>query len=261
MVSMTECHNHPAFPQPADRSAVLWRYMEIDKLECLLDCSRLVMPSADQLGDPWEGTTPEGDLKWWRRQATSANSEEQRRVFEHNRSVLSRMAQQFRRDYYVSCWHMNPHENHAMWKCYTKHPNSVAVRTTYETLQKCLPLCVQMGMIRYIDYATERLPSMNMFEYIMHKDSYYGFEREVRAVAFTPAAELADNHFSEDLFAKETEPDFHVYAPMVNLKQLIHGVVLHPEATGEFGIEVDHLCTKSGLPGPEVSRRNRKPVF
>ena len=258
---MTECHNHPAFPQPSDQSAVLWRYMNIDKFKCMLDCSRLVLPSADRLGDPLEGTTPEGDLKWWGRLAMSANSEDQRHIFEHNRAFLSRMAERFRGDYYASCWHMNPHENCAMWECYAKRPDSVAVRTTYEALRKCLPIYVQMGMIRYIDYATERLPSMNMFEYVMHKESYYAFESEVRAVALAPAAMLADTHFSENLFAKETEPAFHIYAPTINLKQLIHGVVLHPRATAGFGIEVDQLCTKSGLLSPEASRGNRKPVF
>jgi hypothetical protein len=256
-----DTHNHPAFPQPTESSAVLWRYMEIDQFKCLLDSSRLFMPSADRLGEPLEATTPEGDLKWWRRQATNANSEEQRRIFEHNRGFLSRMAQQFRSSYYVSCWHMNPHENYAMWKCYTKHPDSVAVRTTYEALRKCLPIYLQMGMIRYIDYASERLPSMNMFEYIMHKDSFYSFECEVRAVASAPTAMLSDKRFSENLFAKETEPDFHFCAPIVNIQQLIQGVVLHPKATCDFGIEVDHLCIRSGLPSPEASRGNRKPVF
>ena len=61
----------------------------------LLDCQRLLMPRADRLGDPLEGTTPAGDLKWWQRNATNANSDEQRRVIEHNRKILSHMAEQF----------------------------------------------------------------------------------------------------------------------------------------------------------------------
>jgi hypothetical protein len=89
---MTKQHqDHPAFPQPGDIGTILWRYMEIDKFKWLLDCSRLLMPSADRLGDPLEGTTPEGDLKWWLRLAANANSEEQRRIVEHNRAFLSRM--------------------------------------------------------------------------------------------------------------------------------------------------------------------------
>src|SRR6266481_9724072 len=150
-------HNHPAFPQPGDSRIILWRYMEVDKFKWLLHCNRLFMPSADQLGDPLEGTTPEGDLMRWLRLAANAKSEEQRRIVEHNRAFLSHMAERFRSNYYVSCWHVNSHENHAMWGCYTKRPESVAIKTTYDALRNCLPSYVEMGMIRYIDYATECL--------------------------------------------------------------------------------------------------------
>ena len=102
---------------------------------------------------------------------------------------------------------------------------------------------------------------MNMFEYIMHKDTYYGFEREVRAVAFAPAAGLADKRFYEDMFQLETEPNVRFCAPMVSLEQMIHGVVLHPDASTDFQLEVERLCTKCRLPNPQASRRNRKPIF
>ncbi len=53
---------HPAFPEPDDPSAVIWRYMDAPKFEWLVNCGRLFMPSADRLGDPLEGSTPPGDL-------------------------------------------------------------------------------------------------------------------------------------------------------------------------------------------------------
>jgi hypothetical protein len=47
---------------------------------------------------------------------------------------------------------MNPHENNAMWGCYTKQPESVAVRTTYAALRESLPRSyIEMGVVRYID--------------------------------------------------------------------------------------------------------------
>ena len=78
---------------------------------------------------------------------------------------------------------MNKYENYAIWQCYTKGTNAVGVKCNYAALRACLHDYVEMGLVRYIDYATERLPSMNMFEYIMHKDIYYSYENEVRAVA------------------------------------------------------------------------------
>ena len=80
------------------------------------------MPSADRPGDPFEGTTPHGELERWKREAlNAADTDEKRRIIEYNRSSLSRMAQMFRDHYYyVGCWHMNRHENGSMWGCYNK---------------------------------------------------------------------------------------------------------------------------------------------
>ena len=86
---------------------------------------------------------------------------------------------------------------------------------------------------------------MNMFEYIMHKDSYYALEREVRAVAFRRPV---------DHFESETVPGFLVFAPVVDLAKLIQGVVLHPEASPAFEVEITELCLLKGLARPERSR-------
>jgi hypothetical protein len=254
-------YEHPAFPQP-DPSVVLWRYMDACKFAWLVEHKRLFMPRADRLGDPLEGTTPAGELKWWQREATGADTDEMRRIIEHNRAFLSRMAKAFRDNYYISCWHMNTHENHAMWGCYTKQPESVAITITYAALRASLPPYVDMGTVRYIDYASDRLPTMNMFEYIMHKDSYYGFESEVRAVAFPPAVdELGRADFLANRFESESDPGLQVFAPAVDPARLIKGVVLHPEASSAFEAEITALCLSKGLPRPERSRRNQTPVF
>lgn len=255
--------SHPAFPQPGDPSVTLWRYMDIHKFQWLVVCQRLLMARADRLGDQLEGTRPRGDLDWWLREAANADSDQRRSIIEHNRQFLSRMARAFREQYYVSCWHMNEFENRAMWACYTPGTTeAVAIRTSYEALRACLPACVNMGMVRYIDYSNERLPTMNMFEYIMHKDSYYSYEREVRAVAFPPVVdEIGGADFHASHFESESEAGFLVYAPPVELGRLIHGVVLHPDATASFETTMIDLCAKNDLPRPEVSRRTHKPVF
>jgi hypothetical protein len=203
-----------------------------------------------------------GELEWWKREAANADTDEKRRIIEHNRSFLSRMALKLRKDYYVGCWHMNQHENSAMWGCYTASSESVAIRTTYAALRSAIPSYVEMGVIRYIDYATKRLPSMNMFEYIMHKDVYYAFEQEVRAVAFPPAVkELGLENFEANHFESESVRGFLVYAPPLDIGKLIHGIVLHPNAADAYTRKVRDLCTTYDLPLPEPSRRTRKPGF
>jgi hypothetical protein len=254
---------HPAFPQPENRDAILWRYMDGPKFEWLVENSRLFMPSVEHLGDPYEGSTPKAELDWWQAEAEKAENEDQRRIIEHNRGLLSRTALAFRTHAYcISCWHMNQNENFAMWKCYTTQPESVAIQTTYSALQICLPPIVQVGLMRYIDYATDRLPSMNMFEYIMHKRVHFQFEHEVRAVAFRfPPGAVGSDEFHRDFFESESNSEFLVYAPPLDIKQLIRGVVLSPTAPDDYRQRTIVLCEKNGLPTPRSSGMSGEPVF
>jgi hypothetical protein len=38
--------------------------MDAGKFEWLVEHGRLFMPTAEQLGDPLEGTAPDGELRW-----------------------------------------------------------------------------------------------------------------------------------------------------------------------------------------------------
>jgi hypothetical protein len=108
--------------------------------------------------------------------------------------------------------------------------------------------------VRYIDYATERLPSLNMFEYITHKNIDYYFEREVRAVALPPATEgLGRSHFQDNLFESKTKKGFLVFAPEIDISRLLYGVVLHPKSTPEFAATVIAACKREDLPIPIAS--------
>jgi len=252
---MDDQYQHPAFPQPDDRNVHVWRYLDIEKFDWLVANGRLFMATADRLGDDsLEGTRPGGDLEWWRIEAANATSEEQRRIIEHNRDLLSRFATAFRSNYYVSCWHMNQSESEEMWRSRTKSPNAVAIQTTYRELRALLPSYVEIGMVRYIDYATERLPTLNMFEYVTHKNINNGFEREIRAVTLPPVTdELGGSHFRDHHFELEALEGFLVYAPVVDLKRLIHAVVMHPDACPEFKSRTAEICARAGLPLPVSS--------
>lgn len=236
--------------------------MDLNKFEWFVNERRLFMPRADRLGDPYEGTTPRGELQWWKRQGDNADSVEQKQIIEYNRLKISDMSKQFRNSYFVSCWHSNEFENYAMWRCYTKDSNAVAIRSNYKSLRACLPSYVEMGLVRYIDYAAERLPSMNLFEYIMHKDKYYTYENEVRAVAASFLAyEEWQTYFKENSFELEKTPGFFVFAPPIDLSQLILDVVLHPEISPDIEAKILDICSENGLSKPKLSRRSRDPVY
>ncbi len=209
------------------------------------------MPSADHLGDPLEGTRPAGDSEWWQREIANAESQEKRFILEHNRDILSHFANSFRPLYYVSCWHINEFESERMWNCYTKSPRAVAIQTKYSTLRKLLPPYVEIGLVRYIDYRVDRLPTLNMMECVTHKNVCYSFEGEVRSVVFHPPPEAVGGaHFQENHFESEKVSGFLVYAPPIDVIQLIERVVFHPKATRDFEDEIARLCEKKGIAQP-----------
>jgi hypothetical protein len=114
---------HPAFPQPADPHAVIWRYMDIAKFADIVSHGRLYMPRADLLGDEHEGTTPAAELEYWRHLIENAETEEERRIIQGNREQLA----EFARDYGAMILgllriHMPPH--HAFGSYEQDRPDS-----------------------------------------------------------------------------------------------------------------------------------------
>ena len=210
------------------------------------------MPNAAHLGDPLEGTQPIGNSNWWHSLAHSAASEDDRHTVEHNHELISRFAAAFRTRYYVSCWHINEAVSPEMWRLYADSPKSVAIRTTVAKLRATLPVYVDIGMVRYIDYSVDRLPTLNMLEYVTHKNKLFEHERELRAVAMHPVVEgLAQQHFRTHHFHTGDKHDFRVFAPPIEVASLVDSVYVHPEASQSFVEEVQSLCEKCGLPIPK----------
>ncbi len=148
------------------------------------------------------------------------------------------------------------------WRCYTRTKRDVAIKTTYSALRRALPAEALLGVIRYIDYSTDRLPWGNLFEFIMHKDITFRYEAEVRAIITPPPTEeLGLQKFLKDHFALTANPNFRVYAPQLDITALIDGIVLHPEVSKSYAAKVRKLCEVNGLPAPTPSRETAKPVY
>ena len=50
---------------------------------------------------------------------------------------------------------MNENESAAMWKLYSSSSEAVCIRSTYRRLRLCLPQCVLVGEVNYINYEIE----------------------------------------------------------------------------------------------------------
>jgi hypothetical protein len=177
---------HPIFEPPANRDAVLWRYMDLAKFLYLLQNSSLFFPRSDLLGDPFEGSLTHQNVQ--RRPLVYseilANLDRKKQDAFINR--LIQIHSWFRSWTFVSCWHQNDGESEAMWKLYGTSAFAIAVTTTYSKLFSALPANCCLGIVKYIDYKTEVITEENMLAPFVHKRRAFQHEREVRAVIQEP---------------------------------------------------------------------------
>jgi hypothetical protein len=252
--------SHPAFPQPPDLNVPIWRYMTFDKFESLLTMQRLYFRRADMFpGDLFEGTTPAGDIAAWERAAANAATPDEGRQLLLSREQLAEYAQHYQQNLFINCWHLSEHENVAMWERYTKgETRAVAVKARYGVFKELLrgPV-IEMGMVRYIDYDADPLPSVNMMERIMHKRNFYRDEREVRAVMCA----VSPDHIKAKFIDPHLAADGYGWMPPVDVKTLTEGIILHPSAPSDFSDQVASLCATHSIPSPQQSAMSASPRF
>jgi hypothetical protein len=255
---------YDSFPQPENLDTGLWRYLDDHKFKWLIESKRLYIGLVQDMvaaknGDPFEGTTPKAESAWWQKQIDEARGDEKSTLLE-SWTFVRNARTKYSNHVFVTCWHMNDHENFGMWPAYTTSPNSVAIKTSYRRLHDALAPYIFIGCIRYIDYARERLRSWNMLDALMHKRIGFEYEKEARVVAMSPATqELGLKDFCSNLFEKDDDTGNYIFAPEIPLAELIDTVVLHPDCTAEFAAKVGDLCKVSGLKEPIPSTRKDNP--
>jgi hypothetical protein len=145
--------------------------------------------------------------------------------------------------YLVSCWHMNEHESAAMWKLYLQSNEGVCVQSTYRKLRSCLPKCIDIGEIKYIDYEKESFTPNQLFNYILHKRKSFEHERELRAV-------FRKNSPSADAQPYKTKVEPAGLWVEVDLSSLIETVYISPEALPWLVRVIQEVTNKYGLNVP-----------
>jgi hypothetical protein len=138
---------------------------------------------------------------------------------------------------------MNEHESAAMWKLYSSSNESVCVRSTYRRLRLCLPQCVFVGEVNYIDYDTQSFDAFQMLNYIMHKRLSFSHERELRAIFWeidgTPEAQPHKSKIGPSGLTIEVE-----------LSSLIERIYVNPTAAPWFAKLVEDVKAKCGFSFP-----------
>lgn len=156
---------------------------------------------------------------------------------------MGTIAKEMAQTHLISCWHMNEHESAAMWKLYSSSHEAVCIKSTYRRLRLCLPSCIFVGEISYINYETEGFSVSNGFNFIMHKRSSFGHERELRAIFW----EMDGTPEAQPLKAK-IEPSG--LAIEVDLSALIEHVYVSPTAAPWFANLVTTMTARCGFAFP-----------
>jgi len=148
---------------------------------------------------------------------------------------------------YISCWHTEPHECHAMWQIYGATTEAVAIQTTEIELRLAY-IRSKLGMHTYLDTVkykdpesedvkkpnpvtvfTNKAPACSdskaiyaaLFSFMKHLG--YSYERELRLVAIDKDAKCS---------SKNTSPG--IYLSSEATRSMIKRVIIHPFAPSWF---------------------------
>lgn len=235
---------HPCFPRHFSSSAKLWRYMDFLKFFSLVETSMLYFPSAEVLAadDPFEGSVTAMTKRYKviaevgdRDFTVGVDKPDRVRVVDllspegqEYASFSEQVAQaqkQVRRCTYVNSWHMNDHENTAMWKLYAQREYGIAIVSSLERIEQSFRETkeeIYIGQVSYIDYEHDYIPDGNLFSPFMYKIRSLSYENEVRVVISNLKFVGQDNN--------EVPP--RGVAVQCDLTQLIEDVVVSPNSPG-----------------------------
>ncbi|CAH0318347.1 hypothetical protein SRABI80_04746 [Peribacillus frigoritolerans] len=171
-----------------DGNPTVWKYMDLEKLDSLLNYKALYFAKPGAFIDKLEGSYSNWDLE----------------QYEGYRSIITtreymRKVQEFSA---VSCWHMNDYESAGMWDLYLNSKDGVAIKTNYKSLLNSitdLRFKVFSGKLQYIDFHKE-MTSKNIYDTLFYKRKSFIHENELRLIVI---ASRYDEAYLEGLFERD----------------------------------------------------------
>lgn len=165
--------SHASFPQPADGTVKVWRYLDLPRFIWMLSAKALAFARVDSLEDPFEGSIPPAVYEQWK---------------SRHADLIATARRGLRKQAFVSCWHANNAESEAMWRLYCGSHDGIALQTTYEKLDASLPEGIFLGQITYLDYECDTGPPADTLALLMRKRQAFEHEHEIRALIWPASA-------------------------------------------------------------------------
>ena len=154
----------------------------------------------------------------------------------------------------VSCWRLDDHESHAMWRIFVRADEGLAIESTLDKLTDSVSAeeyHLIIGKVRYIDYATQKIPITNLMNAFFYKNKYYEHEKELRLICYRIDSDSSD---------PVAVPN---YRPLpaggldlrVDVSKLINAIYISPYAPKWFGDLVERMVQRYGLDVPIYSSK------
>ena len=246
-----------------ERTARLWKFMDISKFLSLIQRNELYFRRADCFDDPYEGAKgikknetiwDEAYKEYLKELVKSAKKFTGKEIpdeeaQEQSLKLLNQLKENgksWRSKSFVCCWHANEFESEAMWNLYTNDSKQgVAIQTTYNNLYLALDKDpdIYTGYVNYIDFS-KQFASIN--DTLFYKLYSFAHEREVRSVIH----EFSNQDLSTG-----------IYKP-VDLVCLIENIYVSPTSQSWFYDVVKNIVEVYGLKKPVLqSTLNEEPFY
>lgn len=242
-------HLASVFIKPENENVKIWRFLDFTKYVSLLDNQSLFFSSLTKLEDPYEGVLPK------------SNVEDQKRAlakFEFSDETLKWIINMdfFKKFILVNCWQMSDNDSNLMWKTYVKNGYGVAIQSTFKKLEYVFSNNpdVLIGMVRYIDHNSDKIPSDNFFHQFLHKRKNFSDEQELRAIT---EYKTKSNRISEEEL--DSIKGIHI---KIDLDELIEKIYVAPTSSEWFLELTKSVSKKFGMNKPiEKSSIFTKPDY
>lgn len=255
---------------PLEKGATLWRYLDFEKFQSLLETKALFFCRADKFSDPFEGSIPklEADyrLHAHKKAAAEDGDEFDEKLALDNILNLQGLHERIKRATTINCWHINNNESDAMWRLYLKDNEGVAIQTSIEKMYLVVSNTTEeigLSKVRYLNYETEiwyhkeDYPhiSYNTNTPLIHKRIEFTHESEFRLIHNVEEAINDENYWERQTNHKGE------FIPL-DIENLIQKVYLPPTVDSKITIKIEQMTKSLGYNFQfEKSKLSNKPLY
>ena len=142
----------------------------------------------------------------------------------------------------MNCWNKKEEESAALWKIYSDFSKGIMIKSSISRLEESLEKTeedVELSEIRYLDYAKERMPDGNTNYPLIHKQTAYSYEDEVRLIHT-----VSQVGWVHDWTQEEVQEGVYVKS---DIHTLIDEIIIGPYSPKWFFALVQNISDKYGL--------------